>query len=234
MMRSDFFHPFLSVLFLIFMIHSAGFSQASLNLENPNDEIKNVIEFFITPEELITLKKARGEKIEFKQARVKTDDGKKLVEKLKIRGQSSLSFDRKSFNVNLFFTHNFSWGNEKKELKEFYLISLAMDQNYYRSALSYRLLAELGLFTPFIAFAEVKINRESQGIYLVVEKPHENKMKVHDSPFMLRRGYQHKVNDTKFEKKNTQWKKKDYLEVYEQLYQVGKNSSGRGAFSGVE
>ena len=214
-----------SFLFCLICQWSMVFSQVDLDLSRGED-VKNVIQFYISSQELTTLKKARGEKLEFKKAKVKTEDGKKLVEKLRIRGQSSLSFDRKSFNVNLFFPHVFSWGNETKALKEFYLISLSMDENYYRSALSYHLLAQLGLFTPFIAFTEVRINQESQGIYLVVEKPHENKMEVFHSPFVLRRGYHHEISDIKFDKNNSSWKKADYLKAYDRLYELPNEFQG--------
>lgn len=113
------------------------------------------------------------------------------VSKLKTRGQGSLYFPRKCYNVTMKEKISFM-GNDKKTIKfkTFSLISLSMDNYYYRNRIALDLLKKLNAINTYYSFIEVRINEKSQGVYLLIENPKKHLTVSLKSPFILRRGYE--------------------------------------------
>jgi hypothetical protein len=88
------------------------------------------------------------------------------------RGQSSLDCARKSYTVNLS-------GPEARRLApgaandEFYLISLCLDDAYFRQLFANAFYREEGLFPLDHRLVELTLNEESRGVYMLLEKPDE-------------------------------------------------------------
>ena len=88
------------------------------------------------------------------------------------RGQSSLDCARKSYTVNL-------KGNEARRLApgaandEFYLIGQCLDDGYFRQLFANAFYREHALFPLDHRLVELTLNGESQGAYMLLEKPDE-------------------------------------------------------------
>jgi len=94
-------------------------------------------------------------------------------------------------------------------------------------------MKNIGLSGLFYAYGEIRINDSSEGIYLFIERPQDWATKSQKSPFIIRRGYDHKIaklytidgldkNDEKTYKSNYQdiysaIKKYQGEELYRQL-----------------
>jgi hypothetical protein len=90
--------------------------------------------------------------------------------KLKLHGQGSIDCERKSLSLNLTDDVARQWlpgsGTDK-----FLLVSMCKDDRYITQFTANQLMAELGLFAPRFRMVELVISGESQGVYLLVEKP---------------------------------------------------------------
>lgn len=219
-------HFFLVGIFLLLLCNLHSQIHPCLDFSDPGSHIQNTIEFTLPYSDYKYLKEVRNEKTSFKRVRALVNETKSPVESFKLRGQSSLQFRRKCFNVTLKKNILIKAGNEIKELNEFYLISLSMDQNYFRSAISYKMLNELGLFPLFFAFTEVKINGDTEGLYLLMEKPHEYMMKENGSPCMIRKRGSMGVKDVKYKAKKTPFDKQDFIQAFFQIYNPTENHQG--------
>lgn len=203
-----------------------GQENPQLNLSPEAGDIPNRVTIRMPAGHYKKLCDVRNKKPEFNKGTIEINGRENSFESLRIRGQSSLGFRRKSLNVKLDKKSVFRKNGQEKKLKEFYLIGMTMDQYYYRSYTSYTLLQHLGLFPMFFAYAEVVINGETQGVYMVVEKPHECLFDL-GSACVIRRGYQHKIEEVKFEDKHTSLSEDDFVRAYEALYQLADEKKGR-------
>ena len=87
---------------------------------------------------------------------------------VKVRGNSSIDTDKKSFNVNLFYPQRFT---KDIKLSKFFLINLLVDEFGVKNKFSYDILETLDLFFSYTQYVIVYINDEIQGLYLLVERP---------------------------------------------------------------
>lgn len=108
------------------------------------------------------------------------------IERLHIRGKSSLFFDRKSFSIHTSKEDPVNFPDLEKPFRKFNLLSLSMDKNFFRNRLAFRCLNEFGLFPLFNAYANITINQHPQGIYLIMEKPDEYVLNSQKGVFLLR------------------------------------------------
>ncbi|PRQ06618.1 CotH kinase family protein [Enhygromyxa salina] len=92
--------------------------------------------------------------------------------KLKLRGNNSLACERKSYSLNFEDDQPRRWF-EDSATDEFFLLSMCLDDRYITQFTANQLMAELGLFAPKFRMVEVVLSGVSQGVYLLVEKPHE-------------------------------------------------------------
>ncbi|MBA3547856.1 MAG: CotH kinase family protein [Nannocystis sp.] len=90
--------------------------------------------------------------------------------KLKLHGQGSLDCERKSLSLNLTDDLARQWLPDSGTDK-FILVSMCKDDRYITQFTANLLMAERGLFAPKFQTVELMIGGESQGVYLLVEKP---------------------------------------------------------------
>ena len=86
-----------------------------------------------------------------------------------LRGQGSLSCERKNFSVTLD-------GARRRLMPDlatdrFFLISMCHDTRYFGQVFGDRLLAGLGLFPPRMRYVVLRIDGVNQGVYLVLHQP---------------------------------------------------------------
>jgi spore coat protein H len=138
------------------------------------------------------------------------------VKEIHTRGKTTLQFKRKSLSVELDKSLTLKQNGNKIHLKKFNLLNLAMDKNLWRNRWSFLCMDQLGLFPLFNSFCKVWINDEPQGIYLLVEKPQQLQSRL-QSPYMLRRGLNHSIQDEYFddsEKEEAKKYKKQFQSIY--------------------
>lgn len=117
------------------------------------------------------------------------------LDKMEIRGESTLNFRRKGFSINLDTKITLFINNKpfERKFEEFKLLSLVFDYTYIEYYTATNLFKEAGLWPVFTFLTEVMINNNTQGIYLFIEDPFEYFIEYSNSPIVIRRGYFHSV-----------------------------------------
>jgi spore coat protein H len=141
------------------------------------------------------------------------------MKRLSVRGRSSLDFRRKSFSVNLEYPIylRFSNGSEMKRLSGFKLISLCMDYTYINNRLAYGILQQAGVTPLFFKYVELRINGDTQGIYLLVEDP-EERIRELGSEYIFRRDYHNAMKDPKYHSNARGISQEEYERRFKEIY----------------
>jgi len=154
------------------------------------------------------------------------------LSEIRVRGRSANKFQRKSYVV--FLSNPVSvtdrYGDGVRELYRFKLIALAMDYTYIENRISFGLLEEAGVMPLFYKFVEFKINDQTQGVYLLVEDP-ESFYLENESEYILRRSYDHKIEDSDYNPSIHFIPYNDYENRYMQIYNSLKSFQGEELFS---
>jgi len=144
------------------------------------------------------------------------------IKEIRIRGQTTLDYKRKSYSVFLDnpFVISGREDNEHKILSRFKLISLSMDYTYINNRIAFGILEQAGIMPLLYKYVEVIINGDTQGVYLLVEDP-EQFVVEQGSEFILRRGYHHGTSDAEYKPSYYNRPREEYetrfREVYTQL-----------------
>ena len=185
-----------------------------LELSNNGDTSHDRIEFDIPNALYHKMISSKGEKLNIDCKGITVNGNSYSVKDMHLRGSSTLSYPRKSFTVKLDTVADFSG---KIEMKNFYLVSLSMDRHYYHNRVSFDMLRLLNLFPIYYRYTEVIINGESQGIYMVLERPQDWAREIANSPFILRRGRNNEIKEIKtndeISKEEYRTYKKQYLSI---------------------
>lgn len=142
-------------------------------LEGPRP-YPEVIDFELTPAQwdVYQQRLAAGSKEDFELSVRLWEDGPAGTAVAHLRGQSSLWCDRRNYTLNL------ATSTERHLLPgsatdEFYLLSMCLDDRYVRAYTAYQLYARLGVFPLELRFVELRLNGQTRGVYLLLEKPKE-------------------------------------------------------------
>ena len=123
-------------------------------------------------------------------AKIIIKDGGKVVREniqIEIRGNTSQSFQKKSFSFNIYSDD----GNLKKvgllnlpEHEHWILYGPYSDKSLMRNVLAYSLWEQMGYYSPKTKFCELSINGFYQGVYVLCEK-----IRVDTNRLNLENGY---------------------------------------------
>lgn len=211
---------FFPAYFLILSLANSVLGQAT---ESPYP----VFAFEMPAESYALVVDSRGEKVEIHPKSSLLNGENIEVERLRTRGKSSLHFPKKSFCVRLAKGSPIRLaGRSKKISKKFYLMSLSQDLWHFHNRLAFLSMNELGIFPLYNEYAEVVINGESQGIYLVLEHPEQYVFKQLDGSFILRRGQDDSIDEYKQVKDLTPKEIKAYVKQFESIQKICKSKKG--------
>lgn len=223
----------LTVLFLILILFHPG---AVLNLldaqsSDPANESKWLIDFEMDKGIYKKMKKQGGTETLFIPESFTINGTTVRVKEMHTRGKTSLQFWRKSYTVSLEEAFPFPWKNSFKEMEKFYLISMSLDKYYFHNRFAFQCLEELGLFPLFYHYAEVRINGESEGLYLVVQRPADYALDDLGSAAILRRGSSDFVAKEKFAKKTPQDLREACRKTFKDIKSAGTNWQGEELYT---
>jgi spore coat protein H len=147
------------------------------------------------------------------------DDQLLDLHEIRIRGKSALRFQRKSYAVKLNkpITLEGRDGSLLKNLTRFKLISMAMDYTYIENRIGLGLLEEQNLMPLFFRYVELKINGNTQGVYLLVEDPEQFYLE-NGSEYILRRGYSNSIDDADYTPSSQFISKETYESTFLEIY----------------
>jgi spore coat protein H len=197
-----------------------------LSFEKSSHIIENRIEIFPSKNLKRKIELTSGKKFSIGRPLTIVNGDTMEVEKINIRGKTTLYLRRKSFTVSLEQKAILNYGENQEKFKKFYAISLSMDKNYIRNRLAFGMLREIGLFDLFFSFSEFRINNQSEGIYLLMERPQDWALKKMDSPLIIRRGYEHKMDKIRSGKNTDKHRRSAYIHQFREMYKILKKYDG--------
>ncbi len=145
------------------------------------------------------------------------------LDKLSTRGESALRYRRKSFSVHLneqIQMDNREYSGIYYGLKSFKLISMVQDYTYLESRLAMGLLQKLSLWNIFYKYVELRINNNTQGVYLIIEDPEDYVIDKLRSEYILRRGYQNQIYKYEYEPLLYNIAQEEYEKTFYDIYSL--------------
>ena len=157
------------------------------------------------------------------------------VDHFQIRGESSLNFRRKSFSVNLddniiFFVEE---ENKARVFEEFKLISLVFDYTYIENCIAIGLFHNVDLWPTYSFYTEVKLNNNTQGVYLFIEDPVEYYLYQQNADFILRRNYNHRIDGYHINSVLPVKSEQYYINKFNSIYSCIADYSGRELYDSL-
>jgi spore coat protein H len=159
----------------------------------------DVINLIMTDEQEQLVYDSRNEKIEITNPEAQFEfRGKKYqLDRLATRGESALDYRRKSFSVHLdkeIQIEDREYSGLYQGLKDFKLVAMVHDYTYIENRVAIGLLHKVNLWNLFYKYVEVRINNNTQGVYLLIEDPEDYALDKLESEFILRRGYRAQIS----------------------------------------
>lgn len=230
-MRFDLKYGFFILLFSLVInpfchCQTEGLTVDTLKLVDSEREIENRISFSTSRLNFENIKAITGQKVAVETGILIINGDTLEPEEISTRGQSTLYFIRKSFSFSLKSEAVFSHGKKRESLKKFNLISLSMDMGYCCNRLAFEMMEELKLFGLFYSFSELRINGESEGLYMVIERPEDWAIKKKDSPFLINRGYDNRIDKFRTGKKADNEEIRTYKGYFTDIYKSVKKYDG--------
>jgi len=155
---------------------------------------------------------------------------------IKIRGQSTLNFQRKSYSVNLddVLVCETDSGNYIF-IDKFKLLSLVYDYTYIENRLSHLLLEEIGLWNLHTFYTQVVFNNEKhQGLYLFVEDPEDYLIKNKNAEIVLRRHYSGEISKIEHVDGLPSSDSDEYVNDFNDIYSILPNYSGQQLYEKLQ
>ena len=191
-----------------------------------DDSTKYRIEMQIPDNSYKKIRKSIGAKLSFSNVKMNYNGLDIPVKSLKIRGKTTLYYPKKSFTVKLKENLSIQGRKDTVFVKDCYLLSLSMDQNYIVNYSAYSLLKFLNLFNLTFSYCELVINDETQGIYLLMERPRDYAFETLNSPFIIRRGLNTEIDDIYVNDKVYKGSLKLFRKKFMKMYALCNKYSG--------
>jgi spore coat protein H len=158
-----------------------------------------------------------------------------MVDRLSIRGESSLNFWRKSFTLNLdqILTIIDSTENTTVSLSRMKLLAQVFDYTYIENRIAFAIYKKLGLWPLYTRYAQVRINNEHQGLYLLIEDPEEYYLHKLHSGFIMRRGYHNAIDNYEYEPLNARFSSDHYQQMFYKIYEYILAYSGNQLYDSL-
>ena len=189
-----------------------------LNLVDKGNKIENSISFFTSASNYESLKTIDGDKIFLKNLKVIINGDTLISEEINTRGGSTLLFRRKSYSFSLKSEVTFRHAERKETFRKFYALSLSMDKNYSSNRLAFEMLEKIRLLGLFYSFCELHINGNDEGICMVVERPEDWAMNKKNSPLIIRRGYNERIDKMQYSKIIEKSEAENYKDYFKLIY----------------
>lgn len=203
----------------------------SLNLQDRGLTVENSITMYMSKKDYGKMVSTTGNKISIRDATIIINGDSITYEDIRTRGNTTLFLRRKSFSFSMNSKAHFKHGENKIALKKFHAISLSMDKNYKRNRIAFELMEDLKLFGLFYSYCDLQVNGQSEGIYLIIERPQDWAMKKKDSPLVIRRGYNNKIDKVKTGKEVDKDLEKEYKNYYSMIYKSLNKHSGEELYN---
>lgn len=224
-------------LVLVALQYLPGQVNEQLQLNNsspPGAGNVNKISFKISPGELRALHDAKGKKLTLKVAKIVVNSDTLKVKHVRVRGNTSSYFRRKSLNIKTDKKSHFYTATDTFSVTKFYAISMNMDHNYVRNKIAYGVLKLVDVSSPSNCYVSLSINSASEGLYLVFYPPDEYAMKKKKAPFVIRRGYGEAMDKVYAQKNVTRDQETEYKKKFRALYATTTmNKSGEELYNDI-
>lgn len=205
----------------------------SLYLSGSGSKIENYISFSTSGANYENIKATTGQKIPVKATSLVINGDTLNPEEIRTRGQTTLYYRRKSYSFGLTTEASFRHGGIKKKMDKFYLLSLSMDKNYCCNRLAFEMMEKAGIFGLFYAFCELRINGQSEGVCMIIERPEDWALKKKDSPLVLRRGYNSSIDKIKTGRKTEKEQINIYRGYFRQIYRAVYKFQGEELYNAL-
>ncbi len=204
-----------------------------LDLADQGFKIENSLSLNISSSDYEGIKAVTGTKTVVK-ARLLLINGDTLVpEEIITRGQTTLYYRRKSYSFDLQSGATFHHGEKTRTFRKFYILSLSMDRNYANNRLAFEMMETAGIFHLFYTFGELRINGQSEGICMIVERPEDWAMKKKNSPVLIRRGYENTIDKLKSDKQADKVTIRTYRGNFGRIYQSLNRYKGEELYNAI-
>ena len=101
-----------------------------------------------------------------------------------------------------------------------------MDHNYCSNRLAFEMMERINLMHLFYSFGEVNINDNSQGICMIIERPEDWAIRKMNSPIIIRRGYNERMDKISYNRKSDRKENEKYVGNYRLIYKTLKKYDG--------
>ena len=192
----------------------------------------NEIRLRVDPNELNSAV-ARNAKYDFKHAEANVNGSGPFPAFLKIRGQRCLIAARKCFGLKLDSPVAIQ-GEQDFSSKNLNLVSMWRDQGYISSKIGFDMFRKLGLFNLRTEYAELFINDESQGLYLITEKANAAIERGTPGAFVGRRRAGARLQVTASAAKGASHRDAEYVAAFKGLYTDVRDLRGEALRARVE
>jgi spore coat protein H len=226
--RRQHLEEFLSLALILILTDTSTYCQVrqsdaeQIDLADHGYRIENTICLEISENDLSGLREISGDKISVASRLLVINNDTLSAEEISTRGQTTLYYRRKSYSFHLESEASFHHGNSIKKLKKFYVLSLSMDRNYANNRLALGMMEAADLSHLFHAYGELRINGQSEGVCMIIERPEDWAMKKKNSPLLIRRGYNSTIAklkaDSKAEKELIRVYRDNFRSIYQSLH----------------
>ncbi len=178
------------------------------------------IRIYISKSQYNSLLDSKGRKLELKKPVFLVNGDTAKVKEVHSRGNNSLTFEHKSLSVDLADAIDIKTDGKKVKIKKFDLLNLVMDKNLWHNRWAFLNMADVSLFPLLNMYCTLWINDQPQGIYLLVEKQRHYTTGKPKSPYMVRRGVDHVLNDEYIDtpsKEDAKKFKQQYHAIYDDI-----------------